>query len=62
MEPLLLRPAEAAKALSLSRSKVYELLLTGEIASVKVGAARLIPVDGLRAWMERQRTGTPAEN
>ena len=40
VERLLYRPAEAAEALGVSRSKVYELMNTGEIPWVRVGEAR----------------------
>ncbi len=54
-EKLLLSVEEAADALGLRRSKTYELLLRGELASVKVGRARRIHVDDLRAFTERLR-------
>jgi excisionase family DNA binding protein len=53
-ERLLLRPAEAADALGVSRSKAYELIAHGEIPSVKMGGCVRVPVDALRAWIERQ--------
>ena len=40
---LLLTIGQAAQELSLSRSKVYELLGTGEIRSVRIGRSRRIP-------------------
>ncbi len=52
---LLVRPQEAARLLSLSRTMLYQLLTTGEIASLKVGSARLIAVDALRDWIARQQ-------
>ena len=48
VEPLLYRPAEAAAALGVSRSKVYELMNRGEIPWVQVGGARRVPVEALR--------------
>jgi excisionase family DNA binding protein len=42
-EPLLWSPAQAAKRLGISRAKLYELLASRELASLKVGAKRLIP-------------------
>lgn len=44
---LLLRPEEAAELLSIGRSKVYELIGTGELRSVRIGASRRIPTDAL---------------
>ncbi len=42
-QTLLLTVPEAARQLSLSRSKVYELLDAGAIDSVTIGRARRIP-------------------
>jgi excisionase family DNA binding protein len=41
-EIVLLKVAEAAKRLSLSRSKVYELIAAGAIDSVTIGRSRRI--------------------
>jgi len=41
--PLLWSPTEASIRLGISRATVYELLARGELASLKVGARRLIP-------------------
>jgi len=54
---LLVTIADAAEALALGRSAVYELLLTGQIQSVKIGRARRIPVDALQAFVARQLDG-----
>ncbi len=53
--PLLVRPTEAARRLSLSRSLVYRLLAKGEFRTIRVGAVRLIPVEELSAWVERKK-------
>jgi excisionase family DNA binding protein len=49
---LLVTVAEAADALGLCRSVIYELLLIGELPSVKIGRARRIPVAALEAFVE----------
>lgn len=54
-QPLLLRPTEAADALGLSRSTVYELLATGAIESVAIGRSRRIPYAALLTWVDEQR-------
>ena len=55
MERLLLRPAETAEAIGVSRRKVYELIATGEIPSIKLsGGSVRVPGDSLRSWIERQ--------
>ena len=54
MERLLLRPTEAAEAIGVGRSKVYELLAHGELPSVLVGRSLRVPVDKLREWVDRK--------
>jgi excisionase family DNA binding protein len=48
---LLLRPEEAAQALGVGRTTVYELLRTGELRSVRIGALRRIPTDALAEYV-----------
>jgi excisionase family DNA binding protein len=50
---LLLTVDEAADRLGLGKTKVYELLRRGELASVHVGAARRIPARALEEYVER---------
>ena len=54
IDRLLLRPIEAAEAIGIGRSKIYELLASGELPSIRVGASVRVPVDALRAWIDRQ--------
>jgi excisionase family DNA binding protein len=51
--PLLLKPEEAAEALGIARTRVYQLMRAGEIRSVKIGKVRRIPVAALAAYVER---------
>jgi excisionase family DNA binding protein len=53
--PVLHSVHEAAGALGIGRSLLYELLAAGEIASVSIGRRRLIPADALAACVERLR-------
>jgi len=53
---LLLTPTEAAQILGIGRSKVYELMQTGQLASVHIGACRRVPADALKAFLEQLRT------
>lgn len=59
MERLLLRPAEAAETLGVSRSVIYALVQRGELASVRVGTSIHIAVDELRRWVEEKRDERP---
>lgn len=51
---LLLRPTEAAEAIGVSRSSVYELIAAGRIPSVKVGNCVRVPVVALQEWIDQQ--------
>jgi excisionase family DNA binding protein len=53
-EKLMLRPAEAADSMGISRSKCYELIARGELPSVRVGGCVRVPVDALRTWITNQ--------
>jgi len=58
---LLLTPVEAARALGISRSKLYELLGDGSIESVLIGASRRVPAEALEdyvASLPRSRTAS----
>jgi excisionase family DNA binding protein len=54
-EPILLTPTEAARALGIGRSKLYELLQSGALESVHIGACRRIPTDALSELIGRLR-------
>jgi len=49
---VLATPEEAAIALRVSRSKVYALMGSGALCSVKIGGSRRIPVESLRLLVE----------
>lgn len=51
-ELITVRIREACRITGIGRSKLYELISEGEIAAVKVGTMTLIPVAGLRAFVE----------
>jgi excisionase family DNA binding protein len=48
---LLYRVSEAAAALSLSRAKVYELISSGALRSVRIDGARRIRAADLEAYV-----------
>jgi excisionase family DNA binding protein len=48
---LLYRITEAAEVLSLSRAKVYELINSGALRSVRVGGVRRITAEDLAAFV-----------
>lgn len=50
---LLLTVPEAAEALAISRSKLYELITVGVIASVRIDGSRRIPMSALESYVAR---------
>ena len=58
VERILYRPGEAAQAIGVSRSRMYELIASGEIPSVTVGHVKRVPVDKLHEWVKRQTSGS----
>ncbi|WP_432423416.1 helix-turn-helix domain-containing protein [Sphingomonas lycopersici] len=53
--PITVRVPEAARLLGISRSRIYELITSGDIETVKLGRATLVPVSGLHALIDRLR-------
>ena len=51
MEQLMYRPAEAAQVLGMGRTRVFALIKSGRLRSVKFGAARFITAEALRAFV-----------
>ncbi|MCL2090337.1 MAG: helix-turn-helix domain-containing protein [Micrococcales bacterium] len=45
---------EAAQSLRISRDKIYELIRSGRLRTVKVGRRRLVPVAALDEWMRSE--------
>jgi excisionase family DNA binding protein len=53
MTRLLLTVPEAAEALAISRSKFYELIASGLIASLRIDGSRRVPVAALNDYIAR---------
>jgi excisionase family DNA binding protein len=51
MTQLLLTVPEAAKALAISRSKLYELIAAGLVRSVRIDGSRRVPVEALETYV-----------
>lgn len=58
----MLRPAEAAEMIGISRTKFYQLLSSGQIPTVKIGKCRRIRTSALRDWVRAQPAAPPAPN
>jgi excisionase family DNA binding protein len=50
---LLLTAVEAAEQLTVSRTKVYELMAAGTLRSIRIGRLRRVPVDALKDFIDR---------
>lgn len=57
MNPVLLTVEDAAQALALGRTKVYELVESGALRSVKIGRSRRIPVQALGEFVDAIHSG-----
>jgi len=53
MDRVLYTPTEAAFALGIGRSKLYELISSGQLKSVRIGACRRIPAQALGEFLTR---------
>ncbi len=52
MERMLYRVSEVAGFLGVSRGKAYQLINSGQLASVKIGGCRRVRVVDLRVYVE----------
>ena len=57
MERMLLRIPEVADRLTLSRSKVYELIRSGDLQSVQIGRVRRVRLRDLESFVSALRGG-----
>ena len=57
---LLMKPEAAARVLSVSRNKVYELMRSGALPSVKLGGSRRVITSGLVEFVARLAKGPAA--
>lgn len=54
-EPITVRIPEAIRLTGIGRSKLYELIASGDIEVVKIGNCTLIPMSSLHALIERAK-------
>lgn len=57
MQAELLRAEEVAEVLGIGRSKVFEMLRTGELPVVRMGRAVRVPKGALAKWIESRTVG-----
>jgi excisionase family DNA binding protein len=60
VERLLLTPEQAARVLAIGRSKVYDLLRSEDLSSIRIGGSRRIPVSALHEFVGRLRSAQSA--
>lgn len=58
-EPISVRVPEAVRMTGLSRSRIYELMKSGDIRFAKVGSSTLILVDSLRSFVHGRQSSPP---
>lgn len=54
VERLAYKPADAAALLGIGRNRVFELLKSGDLASVRYGRTRLIPRKAIERFLETE--------
>ncbi|MFD0369495.1 helix-turn-helix domain-containing protein [Streptomyces sp. NPDC127114] len=50
--------SEAARRIGIGRTKLYEYVASGEIASVKIGSLRRIPAEAVNDFLARRLSAT----
>jgi excisionase family DNA binding protein len=55
MDKLLLTPVEAAEVLSISRSKLYELIGQGRLTTIRIDTSRRVPRETLVEFISHLR-------
>jgi hypothetical protein len=58
MEPISVKIREAVRLTGLSRSRIYELMRSGDINYAKVGSSTVILVESLRSFVHSRRATT----
>lgn len=61
MPALLVRPEEAARMLQISRTEMFRMIGSGEIASILIGRRRRIPVAALNEYVAVRIAAASAE-
>ncbi|MCG8914831.1 helix-turn-helix domain-containing protein [Actinokineospora sp. PR83] len=53
MDRKLYRVEEVARIMQIGRSKVFDLMRSGELASVKIGGSRRVPARAIDSYLDR---------
>lgn len=57
MTSMLCSVNEAAHMLGIGRTKIYDMLSKGDLASMQIGTRRLVKIDSIKALIERATGG-----
>ena len=60
LPPIAVSPDEAARLAGVGRTTLYAALAKGNLPSIKIGTRRLIRVDAVRDWLDRNESGPKA--
>lgn len=55
LEPISVRISEAVRITGLSKSKIYQLIASGDIEAAKVGRATLVLIESLKSFLQARR-------
>ena len=57
-EPLAVRIPDAVRMTGIGRSKLYELIASGDLETVKIGRCTLVTIDALKELLARARAAS----
>lgn len=57
-EPLAVRIPDAVRMTGIGRSKLYELIASGDLETIKIGRCTLVTVDALKAFLAKARANS----
>ncbi|WP_029547826.1 helix-turn-helix domain-containing protein [Sphingobium yanoikuyae] len=57
MNNILCSVNDAARMLGIGRTKIYDMLSKGDLASMQIGTRRLVKIDSIKALIERATGG-----
>ncbi len=61
-KPLAVRIPEAVRMTGIGRTKLYALMASGDVTTVKIGRSTLIPVASLEALLSNNKQQRPHKN
>lgn len=60
-ERLAYRVTEAAEAIGVSKTMMYELIKSGSIPTITIGKSMRVPVGPLKVWLNQQMVSRPTQ-